>query len=124
MSHFTDTDEALSGTTALTVHYELYGDVQAALARNRISVEHVVWRTFQEIANIGASFGIMYHYFEMEFPRETLRFAVSSAEYEPGGSLGFAISLVEGCPFSVKLSDLPEATRELLGLETDEDALE
>ncbi len=94
-------------------------------ARNGATIEAVVHRAFAEVLALGCSLGVPYHYFEMDFEKETLHFSLSSEAYQPGEDLVIAISLVESCPFVRRISDLPEGTRELLlGLLDDTDAAE
>ena len=114
MANFTNSYGVESGVAAVLIYYQLYGDVTAALDRNGASVKQLIGKTLEEIANIGVSFDIMYHSFEMEFPDETLQFAVSSARYEVGGHLEFDISLVDKPVFSVSVSQLPETTLNIL----------
>jgi hypothetical protein len=107
MTNFSGTELHASGTAQITIDFDLYGDVEGALARNGANVEDVVYQAFLELANIGNSFSILYHNFEMEFENETLSFSLASLRYHPGGDIRFTISLVDG-PKTVRLEDLSE----------------
>jgi hypothetical protein len=107
MTNFSGTELHASGTAQITIDFDLYGDVEAALARNGASLDDVVYRAFLELADIGNSFSIMYQNFEMEFETETLSFSLASLRYEPGGAIRFTISLVGG-PKTVRHEDLSE----------------
>ena len=121
MTNFSTSDRVALGTVQLAVRYELYGDAECALARNSATIDAVVCQGFAELWALGACFGVPYHYFEIDFEKETLHFALSCDAYQPGEDLVIAISLVEACPFEVEISDLPEAARNLLRLMTDND---
>jgi len=110
MTNFSGAELHTSGVAQITIDYDLYGDVDAALARNGASVDDVIYRAFLELANIGNSFHIWYHNFEMEFEAETLSFSLASLRYQPGGEIRFTISLVDG-PIRVKLDELSDAAQ-------------
>jgi hypothetical protein len=125
MIAFINSERVEAATLGITVQFGLYGDIHDALKRNGATVETLLHRAFAELFSIGASlsFGVLYHYFEIEFEKESLHFTLSLDAYAPGEDMEIDISLVDGCPFEVDISDLPESVRELLHLEpTDPDA--
>lgn len=121
MANYSGTDIVTTGCLSLTLRYELYGDVRAAVARNGASIEDVVHLAFQGVADLGNGFNIMYLAFDMAFDNETLQFTVASAPL-PGHEVLLGISIVEKPPFSVEVRKLPAFVREAYAASSEEDA--
>jgi hypothetical protein len=120
MTNLSNADRVASGTLGLTVRYELIGEVEDTLARNGATIELAIHQGLAELLDM-AVLGAPFFYFEMEFERETLSFNLTSDRYRPGDDIEIAISLVEEWPYWVKISDLPEAARDLLSQVSDTD---